>query len=86
MFAEISMQLQERDNTPQKTDVITINAELLEVANEGVWAIASTRFTGQLSENNGVAENIDEIWHVQKNLHDEKAVWLLAGIQQTTLH
>ncbi len=86
MFAEISMQLQERDNTPQKTDVIAINAQLLEVANEGDWAIASTRFTGQLSENGGAAENVDEIWHVQKNLRDDKAVWLLSGIQQTTLH
>lgn len=86
MFAEISMQLQERDNTPQKTDVLAINAELLEVANEGDLAIASVRFTGQLSENNGAAENVDEIWHVQKDLRDSKAVWLLAGIQQTTLH
>jgi predicted lipid-binding transport protein (Tim44 family) len=86
MFAEISMQMQERDHTPQKTDVITINGELLEVANEGDWAIASVRFTGSLSENNGAPESVDEIWHVQKNLRDDKAVWLLAGIQQTTLH
>jgi len=80
------MQIQERDNTLQKTDVIVINAELLEVANEGDFAIASVRFTGQLSENNGMPENVDEIWHVQKNLRDEKSVWLLAGIQQTVLH
>jgi predicted lipid-binding transport protein (Tim44 family) len=86
MFAEISMQMHERDNTPQTTNVIAINGELLEVANEGDWAIASVRFTGQLSENNGIAENVDEIWHVQKNLKDDKAVWLLSGIQQTTLH
>lgn len=86
MFAEISMQLQERDNTPQKTDVIAINAELLEVANEGDLAIASVRLAGQLSENSGAPENVDEIWHVQKDLRDDKAVWLLAGIQQTTLH
>jgi len=86
MFAEVSMQIQERDNTLQKTDVIVINAELLEVANEGDFAIASVRFTGQLSENNGMPENVDEIWHVQKNLRDEKSVWLLAGIQQTVLH
>jgi predicted lipid-binding transport protein (Tim44 family) len=86
MFAEISMQMQERDNTPQKTDVVSINGELLEVANEGDWAIASVRFTGSLSENNGVAESVDEIWHVQKNLKDDKSVWLLAGIQQTNLH
>ena len=86
MFAEISMQLQERDNTPQTTEVLAINGELLGVANEGDFAIASVRFTGQLRENNGTPENVDEIWHVQKNLHDQNSVWLLAGIQQTTLH
>ena len=86
MYAEISMQMQERDNTPQKTDVIAIDGELLEVANEGDWAIASVRFTGQLTENNGAPEAVDEIWHVQKNLRDDKAVWLLSGIQQTVLH
>jgi predicted lipid-binding transport protein (Tim44 family) len=86
MFGEISMQIQERDNTPQKTDVIAINGELLEVASEGDMAIASVRFTGQLSENNGTPENVDEVWHVQKNLRDDKSVWLLSGIQQTTLH
>jgi predicted lipid-binding transport protein (Tim44 family) len=86
MFAEVSMQMQERDNTPQKTDVIAINGELLEVANEGDWAIASVRFTGSLTENNGAPESVDEVWHVQKNLRDDKAVWLLSGIQQTVLH
>lgn len=86
MFAEISMQLQERDGTPQVTDVLTINGNLLGVANEGDFAIASVRFTGQLRENNGTPETVDEIWHVQKNLLDQKSVWLLAGIQQTTLH
>jgi predicted lipid-binding transport protein (Tim44 family) len=86
MFAEISMQMQERDDVPQKTDVVAINGELLGVANEGDFAIASVRFTGQLRENNGTPESVDEIWHVQKNLRDDKSVWLLSGIQQTTLH
>ena len=31
MFAEVSMQLQERGDAPQKTDVVAVNAELLEV-------------------------------------------------------
>jgi predicted lipid-binding transport protein (Tim44 family) len=85
MFAEISMQLQERGEAAQKTDVLTINAELLEVATEGDYSIASVRFIGQLRENDGMPENVDEIWHVQRNLHDEKSTWLLAGIQQTVL-
>jgi len=82
MFAEISMQIRERDNAPQRTDVLALNAELLEVANDGDYAIASVRMTGQLRENEGANENFDEVWHVQKNLRDDKAVWLLAGIQQ----
>lgn len=86
MFAEISMQIQERDNAPQQTDVLAISGELLEVANEGGLAIASVRFTGQLRENKGIPETVDEIWHVQKNLRSHESVWLLSGIQQTTLH
>jgi len=43
------------------------------------------RFTGQLSENGGTPENVDEIWHIQKNLYDVNAPWLLAGIQQVTM-
>jgi predicted lipid-binding transport protein (Tim44 family) len=82
MFAEISMQIRERDNTPQKTDVDTLNADLLEVVTENDHAIASVRMSGQLRENNGAPDIFAEIWHVQKNLKDEKAVWLLSGIQQ----
>ena len=82
MFAEISMQLRERDNTPQKTDVLTINTELLEVVTENDYSIASVRMSGQLRENNSTPENFDEVWHVQKNLRDDKSVWLLSGIQQ----
>jgi predicted lipid-binding transport protein (Tim44 family) len=85
VFAEISMQMQERGNTVQKTEVISINAELLEVADEGTYSVASVRFTGQLSENNGSPENVDEIWHIQKNLQEANSVWLLAGIQQTNV-
>lgn len=82
MFAEVSMQLQERGDAPQKTDVVTLNADLLEVVTENDHAIASVRMSGQLRENNGAPESVNEIWHVQKNLKDSKAVWLLAGIQQ----
>jgi predicted lipid-binding transport protein (Tim44 family) len=82
MFAEVSMQLQERGDAPQKTDVVTLNADLLEVVTENDHAIASVRMSGQLRENNGAPENFDEIWHVQKSLKDNKSVWLLAGIQQ----
>lgn len=82
MFAEISMQLQERGNAAQTTDVVVLNADLLEVVTENNHAIASVRMSGQLAENKGAPEAFDEIWHVQKDLQDDKAVWLLSGIQQ----
>ncbi|HEY6095927.1 MAG TPA: Tim44-like domain-containing protein [Gallionellaceae bacterium] len=82
MYAEVSMQFSERGNAPQTTEVVNVNAEVLEVVTENDHAIASVRMTGQLRENNGPAESFDEIWHVQKNLKDSKSVWLLAGIQQ----
>ncbi|MDO8438070.1 MAG: Tim44-like domain-containing protein [Nitrosomonadaceae bacterium] len=85
MYAEISMQISERGDEPQKTEVLTINAELLEVVTTDDQAIASVRFNGQLREASGASpEAIDEIWHVQKNLKDSKSVWLLAGIQQVS--
>lgn len=88
MFAEISMQIGERgqsDNGPQKTEVVAINAELLEVTVTDDLAIASVRFNGQLREAPGAAPDaFDEIWHVQKNPKDPKSVWLLAGIQQVS--
>jgi len=82
MYAEISMQLQERGDALQQTDVGFVNAELLEVVTENEQATASVRLSGQLRENNGAPENFDEIWHVQKDLKDDNSVWLLAGIQQ----
>ncbi|MDE2366436.1 MAG: Tim44 domain-containing protein [Betaproteobacteria bacterium] len=85
MFAEISMQISERGNEPQKTEVLDINADLLEVITENDTAIASVRFNGQLRESpKSSPEAFDEIWHVQKNLKDPESVWLLAGIQQAS--
>ena len=78
------MQLMERDNGMQKTDVLSIDAQLLEAVTEGDLAIASVRYTGQIVEN-GVPLSLDEIWHVQRNILNPKAGWLLAGIQQTQL-
>ncbi|MBA4142716.1 MAG: Tim44 domain-containing protein [Nitrosospira sp.] len=85
MFAEISMQINERGSEPQRTEVVGINAELLEVVTEKDLAIASVRFNGQLREGpNSPLEAFDEVWHVQKNLKDLESVWLLAGIQQVS--
>lgn len=82
IYAELSMQMQERSDVKQKTDVVTLNADLIEVVTEGDVAIASVRYSGLIRETGDQATPFDEIWHVQKNLKDAKATWLVAGIQQ----
>lgn len=81
LFAEIDKQLTEQ-STPNKTEVVTLDAQLLEVVTEGDLAVASVRFSGLIREDAVEAQPFDEIWHVEKSLSDPKAVWLVAGIQQ----
>jgi predicted lipid-binding transport protein (Tim44 family) len=83
MFAEISLQLKDRGDAPQRTEVVTLSVNVLEVVNENNRAIASVRYTGTIREDAGaLPESFDEVWHVAKNLNDASATWKLAGIQQ----
>ena len=85
MFAEISAQINERGDAQQKTEILFIDANLLEVETTNDLAIASVRFTGQLRDTpDGEPEAFDEIWHVQKDLKNSDATWLLSGIQQVS--
>ncbi|MBX3717699.1 MAG: Tim44 domain-containing protein [Burkholderiales bacterium] len=83
LFAEIAMQVRERGDAPQKTEVVTLNASLVEAVVEGDYAIASVRFTGLIREQaDANPEPFDEVWHVRQDQRDRKATWLIAGIQQ----
>ncbi len=82
VYAEVAMQMKERGDQEQNTEVKNIQAQLLEVHNDHVFSLASVRFTGELVENGGAAETVDEVWFIQKHLHNEDAKWLLAGIKQ----
>jgi predicted lipid-binding transport protein (Tim44 family) len=82
IFAEIQLQYEERGRTPQQTDVVDLDATLLEVVTENNQHIASVRFHGLLSEVSGAAAApFDEIWHLTKPLDGSRG-WLVAGIQQ----
>lgn len=84
MYAEIAMQIQERGDAPQKTEVINVTAQLVDVAVEDGYDIASVRFAGLMRESDaGNPEPFDEVWHVRKKIGDKKPAWLIAGIQQT---
>jgi predicted lipid-binding transport protein (Tim44 family) len=83
MYAEISLQIQERADQPNKTEVVTLNADIADVITDGDWVIASVRFTGLIREAaNAPAEPFSETWHIQKSRSQANAPWLIAGIQQ----
>jgi predicted lipid-binding transport protein (Tim44 family) len=81
MFAEIKLTISERAGQTQVTDVIALEADVIDVVEEDNRYVVSARFTGQIREDNGPAESIDEIWHLAKPLNGSGG-WLLAGIQQ----
>jgi predicted lipid-binding transport protein (Tim44 family) len=82
MFAAVKLELQERGNTAQTTDVVRIDAEVLDVVSEAERQIVSVRFHGLIREEaNGVAAAFDEIWHLVKPA-DGSREWAIAGIQQ----
>ena len=82
VFAEIKMQMDERGHAAQQTDVVTLNAELLEVTTEAQRHIASVRFSGMIRETEGAAAvPFDEIWNLSKPADGAKG-WVVSGIQQ----
>ena len=80
MYAVLSEDLRSRG--AQQTDVVTLNADLLEVATEGERHWASVRFSGLVSEAPGAAPaSFEEVWNLSKPV-DGSSGWQLAGIQQ----
>lgn len=81
MFAEIQMDIRERGGVQQQTEVLDLEADVLEVAEEAQRYVVSVRFTGRVSEDGAAPEAIDEIWHLMKSRQGAGG-WVLAGIQQ----
>ena len=82
VYAEIKMQMDERGDAPQQTDIVTLNAELLEVVTESNRHIASVHFSGMIREEIGsAAVPFNEVWNLSKPVEGNKG-WIISGIQQ----
>jgi predicted lipid-binding transport protein (Tim44 family) len=86
MFAELKMELADRGATAQKSDVVTIHAQVTEVQEDADKYWVSVRFTGFIRDTAGQPpdESFDEVWHLMKPREGSQG-WVLAGIQQTQL-
>ena len=80
IYAEIQMQFDERGNEPNHTEVMSLEAELLDVSKQSLSTIASVRFTGLIKEDSEPATALNEIWHFRQM--SDNGPWLVGGIQQ----
>jgi predicted lipid-binding transport protein (Tim44 family) len=82
LFSSLRLDLQDRGHAAQQTDVVTLNAELLDFAQEQERQIVSVRFHGLIREeaNNGAAP-FDEVWHLVRPASGNAGSWAIAGIQ-----
>lgn len=81
MFNELRKDVLTRSDA-QQTDVVSLNADLLEVATEQDNHWASVRFSGMVRETpQGSPVGFEEVWNLVKPAQGSSG-WLLAGIQQ----
>lgn len=82
MYGELKMQLSERGATPNHTDVVSIDAELLGIETTQHEYLASVRFHGMIREaEHAAAEPFSETWVLTKPVSGQGG-WLLAGLHQ----
>jgi predicted lipid-binding transport protein (Tim44 family) len=83
MFAALKMDLLERGDEAQETEVKKVDAQVLDVGSDGGQQIVSVRFTGDLvEERGGPVVAFDEVWHLVKPEDDSRS-WAIAGIEQS---
>ena len=82
LFDELRKDVLTRPADGQATDVVSLNADLLEVATEQDKHWASVRFSGMVRETSHSAPvGFEEVWNLVKPANGSSG-WLLAGIQQ----
>ena len=83
VYREIEAELRSSWGTPQKTEVLDLDAKVVEVAEEAGSYIVSVRFSGSVREAADRApEPFTETWHLEKPLSG-RGGWAVAGIQQS---
>jgi predicted lipid-binding transport protein (Tim44 family) len=82
LYREIEAEVRAAGDVPQQTDIVTLNAEVVDVTTEGAMYIVSVRFSGLIREEPGAeAQPFSELWHLEKPVSGRSG-WLVSGIQQ----
>ena len=82
VYRQVEADVRAAGDAPQHTEVLTLEAEIVEVAEEAASYIVSVRFSGLIREAAGEeGAPFREIWHLEKPVSGRRG-WLVAGIQQ----
>ncbi len=82
VFDELRQQLLDAATT-ERTDVMSLDAALLEVRHETSSTQASVMFDARVRESVGSATlRVREVWHFVRNSDSKQPTWFLDGIQQ----
>lgn len=82
LFASLRLDLQERGDAKQSTDVVKVDASLIDFAEEDESQIVSVRFGGLIREEAAAdALPFSEVWHLVRP-RDASRNWAIAGVQQ----
>lgn len=82
LMKEVEAEMREAADAPQKTDVVTLDADVLDVAAENGKYIVSVRFSGLIRETDDPQpQPFSEMWHLEKPVNGRSG-WQVAGIQQ----
>ncbi|MFZ5542765.1 MAG: Tim44 domain-containing protein [Pseudomonadota bacterium] len=80
MLDAVADEMRQRPPKTQRTDVVQLDAQVLDFAHEGGQDVVSVRYRGLIREEvDGTAHPFDEVWHLVRPAEDQP--WLLAGIQ-----
>ena len=83
VYEEIALQAQD-DPGPSNTEILMINARLLEAKEQNGELLATVYYDCLLRESADASNpsQVREVWHYSKPAGDKAAQWKLAGIQQ----
>jgi predicted lipid-binding transport protein (Tim44 family) len=66
----------------QHTDVMYVDAEIVRADYDASRAQLSLQFSGRYRDTNeGIEEDIEDIWHLERDLTVDNAPWIIVGIQ-----
>jgi predicted lipid-binding transport protein (Tim44 family) len=81
LFAELSRE-RAALNGAQHTEVMFVDAELVRADHTSYQAQVSLKFSGRYRDSQeGVEQDIREVWHLERDLTQPNAPWLIVGLE-----